>query len=81
MAFALYFLLLKSTDSWSLLHSRHQDSTGPADFDVRGTTEEDFEEGAKSEVFDSNQQQAKTLELSLVSSKRWTAFATIYYFS
>ena len=41
------FLILKCTDSWSLLYSRHRDSTDPADFDERGTTEEDFEEGAK----------------------------------
>ena len=42
------FLLLIGADSWSLLYLRHQDSTDPVNFDARGITEENFEEGAKS---------------------------------
>ena len=53
MTSAWYFLLLKSTDSWSLLHSRRRFSRSNR-FDLRGKTEENFEEGAKSEVFHSD---------------------------
>ena len=42
--FCFSFLLPKGTDSWSLLYSRHRDSTDPAGVDVPGITEEDFEE-------------------------------------
>ena len=75
MASALYFLLLKSTDSWSLLHSRHQDSTDPTDLMYGGKLKKILKKVPRVRNLIVIQQQAKTLELSLVSSKRWTAFA------
>ena len=69
MASALYFLLWKSTDRCSLLHTRHRYSTVPADV-VRGITEEGFEEGTKCEGFDS-ETTAGEKHLNLAQRLQW----------